>query len=403
MTDQIKNMMIGFFVISACALIIGMILFIEPSVGDGKQIIIVRFANINGISVGTRVLFAGKAVGEVSAIETIPHARQQPIDHAGNVYFYQLILHVDSSVQVYNTDEITVQTSGLLGEKSIGVIPKAPPKGVKPKLVTAKTPVYGVSTDPLQNAMNELSDLAENMDEAIEHLLVWFDQNKDSLSFAISSFASAMDQISVTMKDVNDKKLVDDIKESTSHFSSILANVDTGVEQMKRDNFFPNLSKTVSNFESLSHSIDIASKDIANGTGTIGKLVTSDDMYLKVNALFSKVDTLMNDVNQYGLLFNYNKQWQRTRVEQANLLNSIRTPQSFKSYFETQVDTINTAMSRLSTLIEKAQASKDSEIVFKNPAFHDDFATLLRKVNELSESLKLYNQQLTEMSKQECP
>lgn len=70
MNEQIKNMLIGLFVVIACSLIVGIILFIEPSVGDGKQKLIVRFSNINGISVGTRVVFAGKPVGEVVDIET---------------------------------------------------------------------------------------------------------------------------------------------------------------------------------------------------------------------------------------------------------------------------------------------------------------------------------------------
>ena len=124
MIDYMKNMLIGLFVVVACALIVGIILFLEPSVGDGKEKLIVRFSNINGLSLGTRVMFAGKPVGEVVAIEQIPHAREQPTDELGQVYFYQLVLNIDSSVHVYNTDEITVQTSGLLGEKSIAIVKK---------------------------------------------------------------------------------------------------------------------------------------------------------------------------------------------------------------------------------------------------------------------------------------
>ena len=145
MIDYMKNMLIGLFVIVACGLVVGIILFLEPSVGDGKQTLVVRFSNINGLSLGTRVMFAGKPVGEVIEIQQIPHARDQPTDELGQVYFYQLILKLDSSVRMYNTDEITVQTSGLLGEKSIAIIPRSPPKGVKPTLITSKTPIYAIA------------------------------------------------------------------------------------------------------------------------------------------------------------------------------------------------------------------------------------------------------------------
>ena len=75
MIDYMKNMMIGLFVVVACSLIVGIILFLEPSVGDGKESLVVRFSNINGLSLGTRVMFAGKPVGEVVIIEQIPHKR----------------------------------------------------------------------------------------------------------------------------------------------------------------------------------------------------------------------------------------------------------------------------------------------------------------------------------------
>ena len=78
MGEQTKNMLIGIFVVAACFLIVSLILFLKPSVGDGKQTLYVRFSNINKINVGTRVMFAGKPVGEVVAIDEIYNARKAP-------------------------------------------------------------------------------------------------------------------------------------------------------------------------------------------------------------------------------------------------------------------------------------------------------------------------------------
>ncbi len=73
-------------------------------------------------------LFAGKPVGVVAAVNEISHAREtQPSDELGRLYFYQLTLKIDSKVHVYSTDQITLQTSGLLGEISIGITPRTPP------------------------------------------------------------------------------------------------------------------------------------------------------------------------------------------------------------------------------------------------------------------------------------
>ena len=85
MTEKVKNILIGLFVTAAVTIVVAMILFLEPKVGDGKKTIRVRFANISGIVVGTRVAFAGKPVGEVIHIREVPDAREHP-DEFGRVF-----------------------------------------------------------------------------------------------------------------------------------------------------------------------------------------------------------------------------------------------------------------------------------------------------------------------------
>ena len=104
MHKSIKNMLIGLFVFAGIFLIVGIILFIKPSIGDGKQILNVRFNNIGGIQVGTRVTLAGKPIGEVEEIHQIPNARQNAVDHFGQVYPFVLMLKIDSATRIYSTD-----------------------------------------------------------------------------------------------------------------------------------------------------------------------------------------------------------------------------------------------------------------------------------------------------------
>ena len=162
MGEQTKSMLIGIFVLTAIALLVSFVLFLKPTVGNSEKTLYVRFANINKITLGTRVTFAGKPIGEVVAIDEIYNARKQPSDETGEIYFYQLTLKIDSSVTVYNTDEIALQTSGLLGEKSVAIIPKVPPPGVIPQPISNQ-PVYATSVDPIENAFEELSSVAHDI------------------------------------------------------------------------------------------------------------------------------------------------------------------------------------------------------------------------------------------------
>ena len=396
MIDYMKNMMIGLFVVVACSLIVGIILFLEPSVGDGKESLIVRFSNINGLSLGTRVMFAGKPVGEVVTIEQIPHAREQPTDELGQVYFYQLILHIDSSVRVYNTDEVSVQTSGLLGEKSIAIIPRSPPKGVKPTLITSKTPLYAESVDPLESAFNELGQLSDKVEETLDKIIAWIDQNGHELGSAIRSFDDAMAEAFVTLSHVNQSQLLEDVQEGIRNFSLSMKSVNQSLAMMTENDVFTNLGATLKNTKSASLAFEKFMETIAEGEGTLGKLVMNDDTYLRFTAILSKMDTLMNDVNHYGVLFNLNKEWQRTRLKQATFLNALNTPQSFRNYFSKEVDLINTSMSRLSMLVERAENSPDHAQIFENKLFQKDFTELMQRAEALYDNLKLYNEQLME-------
>ena len=178
MTDQLKNILIGLFVAVAIMIAVSMILFLEPNVGDGKQVLHVRFANVAGISVGTRVTFAGKPVGEVAAIEIVPNARDQRLDEHGRVFLYQLTLKLDSSVNFYTTDEVAIRTTGLMGERSIAILPKNPPSGKALEVVTDQV-IYANSVDPLENSVNQVAKVAARIQATVDHLDGWFLQNKE--------------------------------------------------------------------------------------------------------------------------------------------------------------------------------------------------------------------------------
>lgn len=398
MGEQTKNMLIGVFVIAACAVIVWLILFLKPTVGNGKEILYVRFSNVNQINIGTRVLFAGKPVGEVVAIQEIYQARQKPIaDVLGEVYYYQLVLKVDSSVKVYDTDEITITTSGLLGEKSVLIIPKIPPKGVTPKLVTNQ-PIYAESVDPLEHAFSQISNLAGDMQNTFQQVTAWIQKYGDNMGDAICSFGGAMDEIKQTVSDVNEKHIIDDVKVAIQNFSDTFHDMQDALQELKTEEVFANAGDIMRNLKGASQNVEMITADISEGKGTLGRLIKGDDFYLQMTAVMSKVDTLMNDINHYGLLFYLNKSWQRQRAQKMTTLNALDSPVNFKQYFETEVDDINMAMSRISMLIDRAQLSPEKEEILSDEQFRKDFAELLRQAGTLSDNLKLYNQQLNDAS-----
>jgi phospholipid/cholesterol/gamma-HCH transport system substrate-binding protein len=406
MSDWIKNVLIGIFVIVAILSTIYLILFLQPKIGDQKKTLRVRFSNIAGINVGTRVTLAGKAVGEVTKIDVVKGAREGPVDTLGRVFFYILTLKVDSSVEVYNTDEITIATTGLLGEKSVAIVPKAGKKGVIPKNIS-KEIIYSNSVEPLENVVYQLGSLADKMEETLGNVNVWFLENEDELSGAVHNFSTFMKGVSEMADSINKEKLICSIKEAADRFSEDLCLIQKSLQEVQDKDMIAKFDVILENFAEASEyinkdgsqilcNVNKITKEIADGKGTIGKLIKCDDFYLRLTAILGKVDTLMNDINHYGILFQYDKNWQRIRTKKANILQALNTPKEFKHYFETEVDTVTTALSRISILLEKANGAQEKERIIKSTCFQKDFCILLNQVEHLLDSLKLYNEQIAE-------
>lgn len=405
MTEKMKNILIGLFVVTAITIALSMVLFLEPQVGDGKKTLHVRFANISGIVIGTRVTFAGKPVGEVIAIEEVKDARNQPTDESGRVFLYQLALKVDSSVDVYNTDEIAIKTSGLMGERSVAILPKVSPAGKQSHIVDNEI-LYANSIDPLENAFNQITKVATRMEGAVSHVDGWFVDHTKILSHTLTSMDNTLTNLNTLLVSADQSEIIPSLREATDllnlnlrsiqasleedhllhHVASLASNLDRAVDAFNTDGAY-----ALKNIHQLTH-------DLATGTGTLGKLITGEDFYLRFNSLLSKAETLMNDVNHYGLLFQYDKHWQRSRTKRANLLKALDTPKEFKSYFEGEIDSITTSLGRLTELLERSDQLGKRDKIAKDEDFRRQFASLLRRVDSLSGAIKLYNQELVSQS-----
>ncbi len=394
-----KNILIGLFVAAAIILAISMILFLNPKIGDGKKTLSVRFANIAGISIGTRVTFAGRPIGEVIAIQEIREARSMIPDDTGRVYFYQLTLKIDSSIDVYNSDEVAIRTTGLMGEKSIAILPKAAPQGKTATLVTDQV-LTASSIDPLENTFNHITKASSRLESSIARIDQWFTKNQDGLSQSIQGINTFFNQGAGLLSTLFDPDLISSIQNGArlltdnldlikssladeqllSRYARLAASLQDAADAFNSDG-----ALTLRNLNQVSH-------DLAHQTGTIGKLISGEDLYLRMSSLMSKGETLMNDINHYGLLFQYDKQWKKSRTRRSNILKSLDTAKEFRTYFEGEVDAIQTSLARLTELLELAGDEKKK--IVEDETFKRQFGTLLRTTQGLSDTLRLYNEEL---------
>lgn len=360
MSDKWKNAMIGLFVLSAFGIIAYILMFLHPYVGDEGQVLRVRFPDIDKVTIGTRVTFAGRPVGEVTKIIPLEDVRLGRTQKDGEIYVYELELAVDSSLHVYNTDKISLRTSGLLGEKSVSIDPEPLKPGQKLREVNNEV-LFAVDVSTVEDTFDELKEASNKLDLLLDNATEVLDELKKGRTW---------ENLSLTMQNLQE--------------------ITTALNQKERiEAMYASLESTLKNVE------DIA-QNLHEGQGSLGKLLSTEDLYLRLTALLSKGEIVFNDMNQYGVLFHLDKNWQRMRARRMNLLQKLQTPQQFKNFFNDEIDSIYTSIQRVSSVLEKTSNYPSCYSLLEDKEFQKVFAELLRRTESLEEEVRMYNIQVVE-------
>ncbi len=401
MPDQVKNALIGVFVVAALAILGFTLMFLHPRTSDEEQLLRVRFANIDKITVGTYVTFAGKPVGKVIQISEVESPRTEKY-FGDKVYTYELLLAIDSKVHAYNSDEVSLRTSGLLGERSVAITPRKPKKGIRLRMVGTDDIIYATEAGSLEETFAEFNNFAERAEETFDALLDMLEDIKQhNLWEHIGKTAENLSDITTALNSP------DDWSDMLSSFRSFADKVNTLADRVgdtwdNVDESFQNISKLSEDFVTVAANTKEITVKTAKGEGTLGHLFVKDDLYLRTSSLLTRADTLMDDINHYGILFQNDPGWQRLRARRANLLQTLRCPQEFANFFYDELDQINTSLSRVYHVLEGTTTCCPPEDLLGDCDFVKLFADLLRRIKALEENIEMYNQQLIDLHENGC-
>jgi phospholipid/cholesterol/gamma-HCH transport system substrate-binding protein len=405
MPASVKNIMIGIFVLTAVAIVVFMLLFLHPSVGDNAKTLRVRFTDIDKVNVGTRVTFAGKPVGEVVSIRELPDARTSRTSILGEVYVYELTLKVDSGVDVFNTDVISVRTSGLLGERNIEINPRPLEPTQKLKKVEDEV-LYAAQTASVEDTMKQIGELSKKFGVVLDDVHLFMEEVKQSgivakVSKSADNFADITEALNQPEKwrQMLDNALLftERVNHSWNSVDASLQNIYSLTDRAQKS--WPKVDKTLDSFQTSGKNF-VTFTEKANqivdytrqGKGTIGQLFMKDELYLRLKSILHKGEVAMNDVNTYGVLFHLDKRWQRLQGRRLRLLERLSSPNEFANYFNQEMDQISSSLSRVSMVLNESESCPQS--LMDNPNFTQRFADLLRKVENMEETLKIYNEQV---------
>ncbi|MFZ4099993.1 MAG: MlaD family protein [Chlamydiia bacterium] len=302
-----KNLLIGAFVLAACGIIMWVLLALKPTVGDQGQTVRALFSDISKVARGTQVNYAGRPVGEVVQIIPAPDPQHTPVDAQGRHYVYEVVMNVDSHVKLYDTDQISLTTSGLLGEKMIAITPQSAPKG------TIAHPLDGQmllanSNDALDTVVFQVGNLAKSMGSTMETITDFIHDNQKDFNMALVQFGKAMRQVDQALAAMDQGGLYQSFPATVKSLQSITHALDQPEE----------LRSMVANLDQLCRSLAQVGSQLEQGEGSLGALIQKPEAYQQLDQLLRGANTTIRNINCFGLLFHNNKRWARIQQEPSS-------------------------------------------------------------------------------------
>jgi phospholipid/cholesterol/gamma-HCH transport system substrate-binding protein len=239
----------------------------------------------------------GLLIGEPVAIRGVVIGRVNRISLGDNNVVVEV--SINNSVKLYSDAKAHIENQEIMGGKKIELF-----AGSGSGVLTENATIYGENFGGLLEMAPYIISLAENMGSTLSKLdttLIYFNQvlnsperfdklDKiiDNLSVSTNSLSSFLEKNEEDMS-----KILRNISSSTRDISEIF---DGSGEQIKQSiNRFVNFSKTL---DSLSNSLSLVMNNIEDGKGTIGKLISDDEIYMLLRNTATELDSVSRSVKK---------------------------------------------------------------------------------------------------------
>ena len=266
------------------------------------------YDNVDNLAVSNPVRVSGFAVGRVSNISIMTNKSHSVL----------VEIDIDSKIKLGDSTK-AILDSELLGGKfiviSIGeVITPIHPgdtiyselaKGMFDLLTETATPV----ASNLQITLGKFSVVIDNLS-----------RNSQSLDSIFRKLQKTPDVLNNTLMNANDK-----IDLLTSSFANVAANLNTSLAELKPTlkNFAVlsdslkqlQLNKTIVKTQQTLSSLNETLAKLKKGDNTVSKLMTEDSLYVNLNKLLLRMDSLVDHLNKYPKHFTAPLGKSRRKVE----------------------------------------------------------------------------------------
>jgi phospholipid/cholesterol/gamma-HCH transport system substrate-binding protein len=304
---QWSQLRVGVLVLSAMAVLIGLIFLMSGSSGGlfaRKLVLRSYFENAAGLKDGAPVTLEGVTIGNVTRIRVVPERNPMPVEVTMQVsHKYEPALHSDSTT--------SIAQAGVLGDSYVD-ISSAHASGPQP-VNNAELKATGAPTiqdvirtsegsiEQVTTLMRKVETLVDTLnsrrgtlgtlinDPELAHKIVSIANNLDTVTKAVSQGKGSLGKL------VNDDTLYTRANSAVDRLDKITTALDEGQGSMgkllKDDSLYKNLNAAVANTNQLVAEINA-------GKGSFGKLAKDPAFAQKLDDTLTRLDNILTSVDE---------------------------------------------------------------------------------------------------------
>ena len=272
----------------------GILLFImgfsylkSTSLFDNSKVFYVVYDNVGGLQPGTPVSINGYTVGNVNNIKFK--------DNSGKLL---VTFSVSNEFEFSNQSKAELYDTGIIGGKGIQIIPMFDGSPMAKSGDTLISSVKPGLTDLVQKNLAPLQSKIEGAVTNADSLMINVNQILDTktkrdlresisgLNVLVKSFQGSANNLNALLAD--NKGELDTAVQNIANITSNFSKLSDSISQA-------GLVDTMKNLESTIASLDAMLAKIEKGNGTMGKLMTDDELYTNLSNSTRELDLLLQD------------------------------------------------------------------------------------------------------------
>jgi phospholipid/cholesterol/gamma-HCH transport system substrate-binding protein len=251
----------------------------------------VRYDNIDGLAQSAAVTLNGFIIGKVTSLK---------LDNKTGKIIAEL--QINSDYPISKTSTAQLYAPSPIGGKQIAIIPDAKNPNLtvdNDYLVAASklgiTDALSQQLVPIKDKIEKLVDNANTMLTSVNEVMDT--QSKLNIKNSLANLNTVLSDFTNTTKSINglladNKTKISNSLANVEKTSKSFATLSDTLSQMKINNTVKKLDKTL-------ESVDKIMANLQSGKGTMGKMLTDEQMYKNINKTTKELELLLQDLRLY--------------------------------------------------------------------------------------------------------